>query len=407
MPWGRTVTKEMRRKEFVQRVLANEKSKSALCREYGISRPTGDKWLKRYLQGETMSDQSHTPKKPHRTQETMEQYIVTMRQQYPAIGAVKLRRMLEDEGCTDLPCAKTFNNIFQRHGLITKEASLAATPYQRFQRNEPNEMWQGDYKGHFAMGNGQRCHPLNIIDDCTRFNLCTEPQLTETFEEIQPVMIRLFREFGLPASFLCDNGNPWGTVQSTGFTRFEVWLMELGVLTLHGRIHHPQTQGKEESYNRSFTREFLKYVSIADLEDAGQKFAAYRQFYNQVRPHLALDLDVPAKHYHRSARQFPDRIEPWDYDDGCELRRVRENGYFSYDGQGYFLSEAFAGKEIAVRESHLPGQITLLFRQFRIGRIDVEKRVFTLKRAYLLEGDPRSQDAQAHQDVPVMGPKID
>ena len=82
-------------------------------------------------------------------------------------------------------------------------------------------------------------------------------------------------------------------------------------------------------------------------------------------------------------------IEHWEYGNDCQLCKVRQNGYFSFEGQGYFLSEAFRGKYIAVRDSHLPGQITLLFRQFRIGRIDREKRVFTTKRISRLAGDPR------------------
>ena len=50
MPWkGKTVAQT--RKEFVERVLNHEKTKAALCREYGISRPTGDKWLKRWKDG--------------------------------------------------------------------------------------------------------------------------------------------------------------------------------------------------------------------------------------------------------------------------------------------------------------------------------------------------------------------
>lgn len=121
-------------------------------------------------------------------------------------------------------------------------------------------------------------------------------------------MIRLFREYGLPFSFLCDNGNPWGTVQSTGFTRFEVWLMELGVLTLHGRVRHPQTQGKEESFNRSMTKELLANAHIADLADAQRQFDAYREFYNQERPHHALNLDTPSQHYRPSERPYPERI---------------------------------------------------------------------------------------------------
>ena len=46
-------TKESMRQEFVSRALAHEKSKSTLCKEYGISRPTGDKWIKQYQQGES------------------------------------------------------------------------------------------------------------------------------------------------------------------------------------------------------------------------------------------------------------------------------------------------------------------------------------------------------------------
>lgn len=179
------------------------------------------------------------------------------------------------------------------------------------------------------------------------------------------------------------------TSQSTGYTAFEVWPMELGVLTLHCRPLHPQTQGKQECFNRSFTRECLAGKLFLDFADAQRVFDSYRTFYNTVRPHSALDLAVPASIYTNSPRAFPTRISDWDYDTDCKLCKVKQNGYFHFEGQGYFLSEAFRGKYIAVRESRLPGQITLLFRQFRIGRIDREKRVFTMKRIYRLVGDPR------------------
>lgn len=392
MPWEERTANQMR-KEFVERVLAQEKSKSSLCREYGISRPTGDKWIARYLAGESLEDQNRAPHGiPGKTPDETEKLILAYRQEHPAIGATKIRKILENKGYTQLPSTRTVNNILKRNGMITREASLAATPIQRFEKGSPNEMWQGDYKGHFAMKNNQRCHPLNIIDDCTRFNLCCEAQRGETFEEIKPVMVRLFREYGLPFSFLCDNGNPWGTAQSTGFTRFEVWLMEIGILTLHGRIIHPQTQGKEESFNRSMTRELLKHTVIEDFPDAQQKFDTYREFYNYERPHHALNLETPGKKYVKSSKAYPEEISLWEYPEGCQIRKVKETGYFTWNGQGYFLSEAFGGKEIAVRPSHIEGCISLFFRQFHIGRINVEKRTFEFRRAYLIEGDPRLKD---------------
>ena len=391
MSWKERTVTEMR-EEFIKRVLAHEKSKAALCREYGISRPTGDKWIARYLAGEPLSDKSRAPfRTPGRTPREVEALIVQARAEHRALGAVKIKQILENAGYTDLPCAKTINNIFSRNGLIQKEDSQAATPHVRFEKAEPNDMWQADFKGHFAMLDGKRCHPLNVIDDCSRFNLCTEALAHETFQAVKPVFERLFREYGMPRSLLCDNGNPWGTAQSLGYTSFEVWLMELGILTLHGRVRHPQTQGKEERYNRSFTRECLKGQSFRDLAHAQECFREYRDFYNRVRPHFALDLEVPASRYAASERRMPTRIQDWEYGPEYQLCKVKSTGYFNYGGQGFFLSEAFSGKYIAVRESHIPGQITLVFRQFRIGRIDLESRAYTLRRIYLLNADPREK----------------
>ena len=388
MPWENRSVSQMR-EEFVKRVQAEEKSKSALCREYEISRPTGDKWIKRYMEFESLCDESRRPHNiANRTPTETEEVIVEYRKAHPAIGAVKIHRILKNKGY-DLPSAKTVNNILKRNGLITRQASQNATPCQRYEKQTPNEMWQADYKGHFEMRNGQRCHPLNIVDDCSRFSVCCKTQSSETYEEIRPAMIEVFEEYGLPFSFLCDNGNPWGTVQSTGFTQFEVWMMEHGILVIHGRIKHPQTQGKDERFNRSMKKELLKGTQIADEADAQRQFDEYRSFYNNERPHHALNLDTPSEHYTRSTREYSENVREWEYPSGSEVRRVKESGYVTYNGQGYFLSEGFRGKEIAIRPSSVQGCISLFFRQFRIGRIDVDKRVFTFKKAYLIDGDPR------------------
>ena len=359
MPWEAR-SKAMLREEFVKEVLAKQGTKSELCRKYGISRPTGDKWVERYKNGESLEDRSKAPfKTANRISPDMEEKIINYRNTYPAIGAVKIRRMMEDEGYQNLPSASTFNNVFKRN-----------------------------------MKNGQRCHPLNIIDDCTRFNLCSDPLANETLEGILPSMKRIFCEYGLPKVFLCDNGNPWGTVQSTGFTKFEIWLMDLGILTIHGRIHHPQTQGKEERYNRTMTRELLKHTEFENFADAWMKCSEYRQFYNEKRPHYALSLKTPASQYTPSPRKYIDKIAPWEYGNEYRLVRVKSTGYFNYGGQGYFLSEAFGGKQIAVRKSAKPDCITLIYRNFKIGRINVDKRIYEFKKIYLIDDDPRKKRSE-------------
>lgn len=389
MPWEEKGVKQMR-EEFVKRVLAKEKSKAALCREYGISRPTGDKWIKRFLEDEDLSDRSRAPfKTVNKTPPETEEFIVEYRKNNPAIGAVKIYRMLKDEGYENIPCASTINEIFKRNGLIEKEASLAAKPFKRFQKEKPNEMWQADFKGDFLLNNNKRCYPLNILDDCTRFNLCCEPLPNVRLVTVKPVIEKVFYEYGQPFSFLCDNGNPWGVSQGTGFSLFEVWLMDLGILTLHGRGLHPQTQGKEERFNGSMKRELLKYTSIDDFSVAKVKFDEYRDFYNNKRPHHSLNLDTPAKHYTRSVKEYNPKIEEWIYPDDCKIHKVKSTGFFSCRGHSYFLSESFADREIAVRESSKNGCFDIYYRQFIIGRLNVDNRVFEFKRSYLIEGDPR------------------
>lgn len=389
MPW-KEKSKPTMREEFVKRVLSHEKSKSALCREYGISRPTGDKWIERFLNGEKLTDKSRAPKNPNKTSPETERLIVDYRRKYPAIGALKIHRMLLNEGFSDIPSPRTINEIFKRNGLISPEASQAATPYRRFEMDSPNEMWQADFKGHFLLENGNRCHPLDIIDDHSRFNLCCAPLQGETFAEVKPHMERIFREFGLPKIFLCDNGNPWGVPHREGFTQFEVWLMDLGILTVHGRVRHPQTQGKQERFNGTLTRELLKYNTFADEADAESKFAQYREFYNTKRPHHALGLDTPASHYTASDRKYPDIIRPWEYPPGCVICQVNKKGFVRIFSRTYFLSEAFIGKQVAIRQSAgSNARINIFYRQFRIAQLDLNDQSFVFKRAFLIDNDPR------------------
>ena len=390
MPW-KEVEKTMLREDFVKQVLEGKLPKSKLCAQYGISRPTGDKWLKRYLNGEPLTDQSKAPfKTANKTPFEIEKLILDYRREHPAIGALKIKKALENKGYSGIPASSTINGILKRNNCISRKASLSAAPHRRFEKSQPNEMWQSDFKGHYLLGDGTRCHTLNVLDDHSRYNLCTEALTGEKFSDVDHVYERIFKEYGLPRIHLCDNGNPWGTSQSTGYTRFEVWFMDLGILTIHGRPLHPQTQGKEERYNRTLQDELLDHNKYENIYEAQKSYDIYREFYNNERPHHALGLDVPSEHYVPSIRKYKPKPEIWEYGKEYKVHKVKSSGYISIRGQGYFLSEAFGDKEVGVRESNEKDSYDICYREFLIGRINTEKRVFTLKRAYLLENDPRN-----------------
>lgn len=382
MPWESKSVKE-RREEFIKECQAGKKSMAAICREYEISRTCGYKWLNRYRSGESMDSQSRRPLcTANRVDEQIEQLIVAERNKRPAWGPKKLKRHLENNGVQGLPCISTFENILKRNGLITPEASAAATAYKRFVKANPNDMWQTDFKGDFLLGDGARCYPLTCTDDCSRMNLCLNAEKDTKMQPVQRQFNIMFEEYGLPLSILCDNGNPWGTSQSIGYTKLEIWWMKHGILPIHGRPKHPQTQGKEERFHRTFKREVLAYGVPQNITEAQRRFDEYRIEYNTIRPHEALGQDTPQSHYERSQRRQT-LIEEWDYDERYDRRKIKGAGYLTYKGQGYFISEALGGESVGIRESQISGCVTICFRQFAIARIDMNEHCITSRRIRL------------------------
>jgi len=394
MSWKERTVK-MSRENFIKEVLEKEKSKSQLCREYGITRRTGDKWLKRYENGEEMSDRSKRPFHiANKTPMKEEKKVMVVRAAHPAWGARKIHQYMVDKGETELPSKSTIGDILKRNGCVSEAASQASTPYKRFQKDSSNEMWQTDFKGDFEMRDGNRCHALTVLDDYSRYSLCVDGKENERREGVEQSFERLFGEYGLPDALLCDNGNPWGNSQTTGYTLFEIWLMERGILPIHGRIRHPQTQGKEERFHKTMDDELLKRTEIMNMKHAQECFDAFRNCYNHERPHEALGMGVPASFYRASNRQKPNFIAEWEYPNECVLRKVKSSGYIKYGNQGYFLSEAFAERTIAIRESSLENCINLYFRGFRVARLNVKEHAFVSRKIYRINPTPTADEIE-------------
>ena len=376
------------RADFVNEVLDAQLSKSTLCLKYGISRVTGDKWLKRHLDGQALVDRSRVPfHQPNKTSDELEALIISTRQDHPAWGARKIIRFLQDCGHSHLPATSTASAILKRNGFISKEGSHAATPFKSFVRAQPNDLWQADFKGHFQMHNGLRCHPLTVIDDHSRFALSVDAKDNERFDCVIQSFSRMFDTYGLPSTILCDNGNPWGTSQTVGYTRFEVWMMDRDVLTIHGRPRHPQTQGKEERFNRTLNDEVLRLKVIKNLAHAQEEFDIFRDCYNHARPHHALGLDTPAKHYKASKRNAPKTIQSWIYPSDCMERKVKKNGVIRLKGRYCYLGEAFEGLTVALRESTVRGFMNVYYRNFRIARMSIEDFCFVSRKIFRYDDD--------------------
>ena len=362
MPWE-TRTPMRQRLAFVRRVKEGAGNVSALCRQYGISRKTGYKWLERYeAEGEAgLADRSRRPHHwPSRTEAAMEAAVLAVRASYPSWGGRKIRAYLQGR-LAEVPAASTVTAILRRHERLPTVTKQAAPAWQRFERQAPNELWQMDFKGHFALTNQQRCHPLTVLDDCSRFLVGLYACGDETGATVRRHLTQLFQEYGLPTGMLMDNGPPWAIGNSRGYTELSVWLLRLDIELLHSRPYHPQTLGKDERLHRTLKTELLSRVACPDLSTMQQHFDVWRSVYNRVRPHEALDLRPPNAVYQPSPRPFPDPLPPIEYPPGVLTRKVSASGELSFHGHTWSVGRAFKGHYLALYPTVQPGAVDVYF----------------------------------------------
>ena len=370
MPWE-TKTVMEQREQFVEQAINGANTISALCRQYGISRKTGYKWINRAKLGQRLADASRCPhRQPSKTAEETEQHIIALRQKHPAWGGKKIRSVLESAGLQGLPSVKTCSNILKRNGLVDPEEAKKHMAYQRFERENCNELWQIDFKGDFLLGNGVRCYPLDILDDHSRFCIRTEPKCSAT--GVKETVLSAFREFGLPNAILSDNGAQFSGFRG-GYTQFERFLMDLDVCPIHGRIMHPQTQGKIERFHRTMKQELLRNIP-EDMEAALEAFAQWRWLYNELRPHAAIGMKTPASVYVPSTRVYEEPKE-FVYDAGAKLFKVNNWGYLRFGPIQVYLSETMKDTYLEIR-SESDDVLKVIYRNYQIAEIDpVEKKL--------------------------------
>lgn len=372
MGWKK-VTIMSERIEFVTLALKEGARFSELCRRFEISRKTGYKFLNRYMEeGMTgLNDRSRRPRNsPNATDSGMERLIMSLRDKHPSWGGRKLKRRFEDMGYRGVPCASTITEILKRNGGISREESEKRKAWQRFEAERPNDLWQMDFKGHFPAREG-RCHPLTILDDHSRYALCVGACENERKETVQERLLDVFRRYGLPCAILTDNGSPWGRDGIHRHTSLTVWLMRLGIEAVHSRVCHPQTLGKDERFHRTMSAEVVPDCRDKSINECQRLLDGWRVIYNTERPHESLGMKVPADCYHISEREFPERLQEWEYSPSDVVRKVQDGGIIHYKGREWRVSNAFRGHRVAIRRTSEDGRWDVFFCNYKIAQISL------------------------------------
>jgi len=369
MPW-RTESVMDQRVEFVIRAKQREKRISELCREYGISRPTGYLWLRRYEEvGEiqALAERSRRPHRtPRRTERAKEELVLQLRDE-KGWGARKLAKVLSGRGVELVPI--TVHRILKREGRVVAEpAARQAT--NRFERAECNELAQMDFKGEYTLSSREKCYPLSFLDDCSRYLHRLWPLSSTSGKAVHQSLEGHFREVGVPQAILTDHGVPWfSAANQYGLTWVAVWLIKQGVILKYSGMGHPQTQGKVERFHRTLKARTKHRGEPATMAEWRQWAEEFRREYNHERPHEALGMKTPAEVYNaENLRPYQEQPQEWEYSGG-EVRRITNKGMLYYRGECYFVCEALAGERVRLDE--LDEKLIVTFRHLTVREINL------------------------------------
>ena len=355
MPWKETCSMDQRMK-FIVNYLEHELPMAALCREFGISRKTGYKFVSRYLEGGIDGLKDHSRARhhhPNAISDALERIVLEARISHPSWGPKKLRAwLIRQDSSVRWPSASTIGEILSRHGLtVPRKRSRKTRIYDQpfIDCDYANAVWSADFKGWFKTGDGTRCDPLTITDNYSRYLFRCQAVRPTGYCAVKPVFEAAFREFGLPVAIRTDNGPPFATTTVGSLSRLSIWWLKLGIIPERIEPGKPAQNGRHERMHRTLKRDTASPPK--QTWRAQQKaFDKFRDEYNQERPHEAINMLTPADLYAKSNRPYPLILPEMIYPDDMIIRSVKSQGDISWKARHVYLSDTLSGEIVGLRQ---------------------------------------------------------
>lgn len=362
---------------IITAVVDEKRSKSEVARDYDVSRYWVQQLVQRYLAEGEAAFEPHSRRphsSPHAVPATVEDQIIRLRKELSRqgldAGADTIRSHLagrtprsQTSSETAPPSISTIWRILSRRGFVTPQPQKRPrSSWHRFEAEQPNERWQADTT-HWQLADGSPVEILNLLDDQSRLALACVPRRTITEPDVVHAFQDAFVRWGIPASVLTDNGAVFtGLPRRGGRVALEIELGRLGVRFDHSRPHHPQTQGKVERFQQTEKKWLAAQPPAKTIAGLQRQLTRFRRYYNEVRPHRALDRRTPWEAY--TARPKATATGPY-IDPHSRLRhdRVDKAGTVT-------LRHNSRLHHIGVGRLHAGTRVTLLVEDLQIRIID-------------------------------------
>jgi putative transposase len=385
------------RREFVLKALYTSNFRQ-LCQEYGISPKTGYKWRERFHRHglEGMGEESRRPK-GHAKElgEAVICEIVRLKSAHRWWGPRKLRdiyRRLHGP----VPSESSFKRVLERAGLVerrrVRQRSQAGRISTGRKASAANQIWTVDFKGWWYRADKQRCEPLTVRDEWSRYVLDVRALADARTQTVRGCFERLFERHGVPEAIRSDNGVPFASTSGVlGLSTLSAWWVALGIDLERGRPGCPQDNGAHERLHLDVERELRG-------EEQQASFDQWRRSFNEERPHEALGMKRPAEVYQQSARKYEGTPEDLSYPK-MEARRVKSTGEISYGNQLVFISTALAGWSVGL-EACEHRKFNVHFGRLVLGQYDESAASFQRT-----EVEPKGLDLSGSPQTPLRRPQ--
>lgn len=294
MPWKEASAMD-ERSRFCLEFERGHVSMAELCRAFGISRPTGYKWLRRFEAGgvAALADRSRARRtQPYAYPASIRELVVQARKRHPTWGAAKLRVVLaRHHPDVQLPSVTTMETILRDARLTQPRRRRSRRLHGAFGEpgcdDRPNGVWAVDYKGQFRLGDGSYCYPLTVTDSASRYLLGCVALTSTRYEPARQAFERLFDQYGVPEKIRSDNGSPFASTGVARLSRLSVYWMTLGIDPHRIRPGKPQDNGRHERMHRTLKAETTRPPATT-RPGRRSLFAYIERFYNRTHRHSAI-----------------------------------------------------------------------------------------------------------------------
>jgi transposase InsO family protein len=228
--------------------------------------------------------------------------------------------------------------------------------WRRWERGCPNELWQFDVVGGFALADGGHAKALTGVDDHSRFCVSAKLMPRERTQAVCDGFALALRSYGVPEQVLTDNGK----VFTGRFARppvevlFDRVCRENGIEHLLTQPRSPTTTGKIERFHRTLRTEFNTAQVFSSLKVAQQALDEWVGYYNTERTHQSLGDATPASRYYatdntQDAGTRAPTPRPADRDSEAWIsRKVAPNGIVCVSWQQVSVGKNWSGSRCDV-----------------------------------------------------------